>query len=118
MNKNVKKYERETLRETFYAIQDAVPNKKAHYDGRKIKWDSYTFEDFASHVIEVLKDDEEKRKKFYKLKTNVKKIHMFVKDSRNAFMLTQKLPDKYIVEKEMLYVIEGGVFSGSLIKLG
>ncbi len=38
---NIKKYERETLRETFYAIQDAVLNKKAHYDGRKIKWESY-----------------------------------------------------------------------------
>ncbi len=74
-------------------------------------------EKLNGRVIEVLKDENE-RKNFFKLKTNVDKIHIFVKESRNAFMLTQKLPDKFVVEKEMLYVIEGGVFSGSLIKLG
>lgn len=113
VKKSKKKYEKETLRETFYAIQNVVPyNKKAHYDGREIKWERYTFEDFASSVIEVLEDEEE-WKKFYKLKTNVEKIYMFVKGSRNAYLLTQRLPDECVVRKEMLYVIEGGVFSGS-----
>ena len=118
MKKNLKKVEKKTLKETFYAIQNAVPpNKKAHYDGRELKWDSFTFEDYASLAIELLQD-EENWKKFYSLKTNVEKVYMFVEGSKKAFLLYHRLPDEIVVRKEMAAFIDGYYCGGSLIKLG
>lgn len=117
MKKLNMKLERETLKETFYAIQKEIPPKKrSNYDGRLVRLKKYTFEDFSSRVLDRLKE-EEIWIKFYKLKTNIEKIYMFVENSRNAYALTYRLNDIYIVEKEMLAVIEGRVTGGHLIKL-
>ena len=117
MKKLNMKLERETLKETFYAIQKEIPPKKrSNYDGRLVRLKKYTFEDFSSRVLDRLKK-KEIWIKFYKLKTNIEKIYMFVENSRNAYALTYRLNDIYIVEKEMLAVIEGRVTGGHLIKL-
>lgn len=118
MKKNLKKIEKKTLKETFYAIQKAVPsNKVAYYDGRKIKWDSYTFEDFADNLLEDLKDKNYKVE-FFKIKTNVEKIRERIQGAERAFLLTHVLPDSIVVKKEMLSIIVGKPCGGSMIKLG
>ena len=102
-----KKLERKSLEETFNAVISAInPRKKAYYDGRKLNFGSFKYEDFAKRTLSLL-DDVEFRNDYYNTKSNVEKIAMVVKDPWRAFALTYRLSDSCIIMKEMMTKILG-----------